>query len=32
MHFNLADLWERVADTVPDHTALVCGPRRFTFA
>ena len=25
MHFNLADLWERVADTVPDHEALVCG-------
>ena len=32
MHFNLADLWERVADTVPDHEALVCGPRRFTYA
>ena len=23
MEFNLADLWERVADTVPDHEALV---------
>jgi 3-oxocholest-4-en-26-oate---CoA ligase len=32
MHFNLADLWERVADTVPDHLALVCGGQRFTFA
>ena len=32
MHFNLADLWERVADTVPDHEALVDGDRRFTFA
>ena len=32
MQFNLADLWERVADTVPDHEALVCGERRLTFA
>jgi acyl-CoA synthetase (AMP-forming)/AMP-acid ligase II len=32
MEFNLADLWERVADTVPGHEALVCGDRRFTFA
>jgi acyl-CoA synthetase (AMP-forming)/AMP-acid ligase II len=32
MQFNLADLWERVADTVPDHLALVCGDRRMTFA
>src|SRR5689334_2592827 len=32
MEFNLADLWERVADTVPDHEALVCGDRRLTFA
>jgi acyl-CoA synthetase (AMP-forming)/AMP-acid ligase II len=32
MQFNLADLWERVADTVPDHAAVVDGTRRFTFA
>jgi 3-oxocholest-4-en-26-oate---CoA ligase len=32
MHFNLADLWERVADTVPDHDAIVDGARRFTYA
>jgi acyl-CoA synthetase (AMP-forming)/AMP-acid ligase II len=32
MHFNLADLWERVADTVPDHDAIVDGERRFTYA
>src|SRR5262245_7211668 len=32
MDFNLADLWERVADTVPDREALVCGDRRLTFA
>src|SRR3954464_3167133 len=32
MEFNLADLWERVADTVPDHNALVCADRRLTFA
>ena len=32
LQFNLADLMERVADTVPDHLALVCGDRRLTFA
>lgn len=32
MEFNLADLWERVADTVPEREALVCGDRRLTFA
>ena len=32
VEFNLADLWERVADTVPDHEALVCADRRLTFA
>ncbi len=32
MAFNLADLWERVADTVPDAQSLVCGDRRLTFA
>jgi 3-oxocholest-4-en-26-oate---CoA ligase len=29
--FNLADVWEAVADTVPDRTALVYGDRRLTF-
>ncbi|MER5915723.1 AMP-binding protein [Streptomyces sp. NPDC001982] len=29
--FHLADLWETVADTVPDRTAVVCGDRRLTF-
>ena len=32
MEFNLADLWERVADTVPHHEALVHHTRRFTYA
>src|SRR5258708_8291522 len=32
MEYNLADLWERVVDTVPDHEALVCGDRRLTYA
>jgi non-ribosomal peptide synthetase component F len=32
LQFNLADLCERVADTVPDALALVCGDRRLTFA
>ena len=32
MQFNLADLWERVTDTVPDHEAMVCGTRRLTYA
>jgi 3-oxocholest-4-en-26-oate---CoA ligase len=32
VQFNLADLLERVADTVPAHLALVCGSRRLTFA
>ena len=30
--FNLADLWEAVADTVPDRVALLCGGRRRTYA
>ena len=29
--FNLADLWEATADTVPDRTAVVCGDRRLTY-
>src|SRR5260221_10098890 len=32
MEFNLADLFERVADTVPDRLALVAGDRRLTYA
>jgi acyl-CoA synthetase (AMP-forming)/AMP-acid ligase II len=31
MEFNLADLWERVVDTVPAHEALVCGNRRLDY-
>ena len=30
--FNLADLFELVADTVPEREALVCGTRRLTYA
>jgi acyl-CoA synthetase (AMP-forming)/AMP-acid ligase II len=29
--WNLADLFEAVADAVPDRTAVVCGDRRLTF-
>src|SRR5205814_6215474 len=32
MDFNLADLFERVADTVPDRLALVAGKQRLTYA
>jgi acyl-CoA synthetase (AMP-forming)/AMP-acid ligase II len=32
VQFNIADLLERVADTVPDHLALVCAQRRLTHA
>ena len=32
MDFNLADLFERVADTVPDRVALAAGDRRLTYA
>ncbi len=32
MEFNLADLWERVVDAVPDDEAMVCGDRRLTYA
>jgi acyl-CoA synthetase (AMP-forming)/AMP-acid ligase II len=31
VEFNLADLWERVVDEIPDHEALVCGERRLTY-
>lgn len=30
--FNLADLFERVADRVPDRTALICGESRTRFS
>jgi acyl-CoA synthetase (AMP-forming)/AMP-acid ligase II len=32
VEFNVADLMERVADTVPEHLALVCGSRRLSYA
>ena len=32
MQYNLADLWEKVAATVPDHEAMVCGDQRLTYA
>jgi len=32
VQYNLADLWEKVVDTVADREALVCGARRLTFA
>jgi acyl-CoA synthetase (AMP-forming)/AMP-acid ligase II len=32
VEFNLADIFELVADTVPDREAVVCGGRRLTFA
>ena len=31
MQFNLADLFEGVADAVPEREALVCGKRRLTY-
>jgi acyl-CoA synthetase (AMP-forming)/AMP-acid ligase II len=32
MQFNFADCFERVADTVPERTAIVAGDRRLTYA
>src|SRR5215211_4312927 len=32
MQYNLADLWERVVDTVPERESLLCGDRRLTYA
>jgi acyl-CoA synthetase (AMP-forming)/AMP-acid ligase II len=32
MEWNFADMFEGVADVVPDNTAVVCGDRRYTFA
>ncbi|QXC62920.1 acyl-CoA synthetase [Aquihabitans sp. G128] len=31
MGFNIADLFERAVDAVPDRMALVCGERRLTY-
>lgn len=31
-HFNIADLFEIVADTVPEREALVCGDARLSYA
>jgi 3-oxocholest-4-en-26-oate---CoA ligase len=31
MQFNLADLFESVADAIPEREALVCGERRLTY-
>jgi acyl-CoA synthetase (AMP-forming)/AMP-acid ligase II len=31
MEFNLADLWEKVVDTVPDREAIISGDRRLTY-
>jgi acyl-CoA synthetase (AMP-forming)/AMP-acid ligase II len=31
MQFNLADLFESIADAVPEREALVCGPRRLAY-
>src|SRR5215467_673777 len=32
MEFNIADLFERVADLCAERTAVVCGDRRSTYA
>jgi 3-oxocholest-4-en-26-oate---CoA ligase len=32
VHFNIADLFESLADAIPDRPALVCGDRRLTYA
>lgn len=32
MEFNLADMFESVADALPDREAIVCGDRRLTYA
>ena len=31
-HYNIADLYEMVADKVPTRSALVCGTQRATYA
>ncbi|MEX1255669.1 MAG: acyl-CoA synthetase [Dehalococcoidia bacterium] len=32
LHFNLGDMFETVADALPDQEAVVCGERRLTYA
>jgi acyl-CoA synthetase (AMP-forming)/AMP-acid ligase II len=32
MELNIADLFESLADAIPERTALVCGDKRLTFA
>jgi acyl-CoA synthetase (AMP-forming)/AMP-acid ligase II len=32
VHFNIADLFESIADRVPERTALVCGAQRRSYA
>ncbi len=32
MEYNLADLWEAVADAIPAREALICGERRLSYA
>ena len=32
MEFNIADLFEAVADTVPERIAVVAAPTRLTYA
>jgi acyl-CoA synthetase (AMP-forming)/AMP-acid ligase II len=32
VEFNLADLWERVVDAIPEHEAMVHGDRRLSYA
>ena len=32
MSFNIADLFERAVDAVPERTAVICGDRSLTFA
>ena len=32
MEYNLADLWEKIVDAVPEREALVADERRLTFA
>ncbi len=31
MHFNMADLFEGIADAVPDREAVICGERRLSY-
>lgn len=31
MHFNIADLFESLADAIPEREALICGQQRYTY-